>query len=154
MPHRPLRGGQGMRFEGFHIDGFGLFQDIVIKGLSPNLTVFLGDNESGKSTLLGFIRAILFGFPDGRSSENPYPPLAGGRHGGNIDLLVEGDGHYVVERYQGPRGGKVEVLQPDQTVGGRDLLDSLLMIGNRTLFRNIFAFSLSELKSAHRLSPC
>ena len=43
MSYGPLRGRKGMRFEGFHINGFGLFHDILVKGLSPNLTVFLGD---------------------------------------------------------------------------------------------------------------
>jgi len=63
-----------VRLKGFYVDGFGLFHDLKVEGLSPGLMVFFGRNESGKSTLLGFLRSILFGFPDGRSSENPYPP--------------------------------------------------------------------------------
>ena len=52
-----------MRLTGIYIDGFGLFHNLKIDGLTPELTVFLGMNESGKSTLLGFLRAVLFGFP-------------------------------------------------------------------------------------------
>ena len=51
-----------MNITGFYIDGFGLFHNLKIEGLSPELTVFLGANESGKSTLLGFLRALFFGF--------------------------------------------------------------------------------------------
>lgn len=141
-----------MNLVDLYINGFGLFHDVRVEGLSSGLTVFLGDNESGKSTLLGFIRAILFGFPDGRSSDNPYPPLSGGRHGGNIALSPDGKDLYVVERYPGSRGGKVDVLNPDHTRSGKELLSRLLGIGNKVLFKNIYAFSLSELQNFETLN--
>jgi uncharacterized protein YhaN len=141
-----------MRLTGIYIDGFGLFHNLKIDGLTPELTVFLGMNESGKSTLLGFLRAVLFGFPDGRSHENLYPPLAGGQHGGNLTLLTDDEHHYVVERYPGPRGGKVEVLKPDQTRGGKAFLSRLLGMANRALFKDIYAFSLSELQEFETLN--
>ena len=99
-----------MRLTGFYIDGFGLFHNLKIEGLSPELTVFLGMNESGKSTLLGFLRAVLFGFPDGRSNENLYPPLSGGKHGGNLTLFTDDQHLYVVERYPGE--GRWTYLNP------------------------------------------
>jgi len=142
-----------MRLADIYINGFGLFHNLKIEGLSPELTVFYGHNESGKSTFLGFLRAIFFGFPDGRSSENSYPPLAGGRHGGNITLVTNDQQFYVVERHPGPRGGKVDVLKPDQTHGGKAFLDRFLGMANRTLFKNIYAFSLSELQNFETLNP-
>ena len=141
-----------MRFTSLYINGFGLFHNLKVKGLSPELTLFLGMNESGKSTLLDFFRAILFGFPDGRSNENLYPPLAGGQPGGNITLVTDDQHLYVVERYPGPRGGKVDVLKPDQGRGGKEFLSHLLGIASRTLFRNIYAFSLSELQDFETLN--
>ena len=141
-----------MNITGFYIDGFGLFHNLKIEGLSPELTVFLGANESGKSTLLGFLRALFFGFPDGRSHENLYPPLAGGQHGGNLSLITNDQDIYVVERYPGPRGGKVDVLKPDQTRGGKEFLSHLLGMANRDLFKNVYAFSLSELQEFETLN--
>ncbi len=141
-----------MRLTGIYIDGFGLFHNLKIEGLTPELTLFLGMNESGKSTLLGFLRSVLFGFPDGRSNENLYPPLTGGQHGGNLTLLTDDQHRYVVERYPGPRGGKVDVLKPDQTRGGKEFLSRLLGMANRTLFKNIYAFSLSELQEFETLN--
>src|SRR2546428_10204776 len=75
-----------MRIEGWQIEGFGVFRDWEVRGLSPGLTVFLGPNEAGKSTLLAFLRGALFGFPGRRSRWPQYPPLAGGRHGGRLFL--------------------------------------------------------------------
>ena len=141
-----------MRLAGLHIEGFGLFHGLKIEGLSPGINVFLGPNESGKSTLLGFVRSVFFGFPDGRSHLNPYPPLSGGRHGGNLTLF-DGRGElYVVERFAGPKGGYVEVLKPDQTRGDKAFLDKLLGMVNGTLFKNVYAFSLSELQHFNSLS--
>jgi uncharacterized protein YhaN len=140
-----------MRLTGLYINGFGLFHDLKIDGLSPALSVLLGMNEAGKSTLLGFLRAVLFGFPDRRSNENLYPPLAGGQHGGNITLVTDDQQDYVLERYPGPRGGKVDILKPDHTRGGKEFLTRLLGMANKTLFKNIYAFSLSELQSFETL---
>ena len=42
--------------------------------LGPGLTVLHGPNEAGKSTLLDFLRGVLFGFPDGRSRRPQRPP--------------------------------------------------------------------------------
>ncbi|MFH1488462.1 MAG: AAA family ATPase [Pseudomonadota bacterium] len=135
-----------MRVQGLYIDGFGIFHKLRIEGLSPGMTLFLGLNEAGKSTLLGFFRAVLFGFPDGRSNVNPYPPLCGGRHGGNI-TLIDGSGKpTLVERFSGPRGGPVRVLEPDQTKGKKASLERPLGTANGTLFKNIYAFSLKELR--------
>ncbi|MBW1802685.1 MAG: AAA family ATPase, partial [Deltaproteobacteria bacterium] len=141
-----------MRLTGFYIEGFGIFRDLNVRGLSPGLTIFFGENESGKSTLLGFLRAVLFGFPDGRSHENPYPPLSGGRHGGNISLVTASQDEYVVERLSGPRGGKVDVIKPDQSHAGKAFLGQFLGMANRTLFKNIFAIGLSELQTLDTLS--
>ena len=71
-----------MRLEELYLDGFGRFHQQTI-GISEPVTVFYGPNEAGKSTLLAFVRAILFGFPTRGRTEH-YPPLAGGRHGGRI----------------------------------------------------------------------
>ncbi|MBN2126468.1 MAG: AAA family ATPase [Deltaproteobacteria bacterium] len=140
-----------MRVTELHIDGFGRFHGLGIQDLSPGLSVFLGQNESGKSTLLAFLRAVLFGFPDGRSNENPYPPLEGGRHGGRLGVVCNHQGAFLVERHQGPRGGKVEVHGPGGIVRGRESLDRLLGMANRSLFRSVFAFGLTELQSFETL---
>ncbi len=141
-----------MRLTGLYLNGFGIFHDVKVEELSPELTVFYGRNESGKSTLLGFLRAILFGFPDGRSSENLYPPLKGGRHGGNITLLTDDREELVLERSPGPRGGKVKVLKSGQALGDKAFLNHFLGMASRSLFKNVYAFSLTELQTFETLN--
>jgi uncharacterized protein YhaN len=133
-----------MRIEGWSIDGFGILRDMEIAGIEGGVTVFLGQNEAGKSTLLAFLRAMLFGFPDKRMRENLYPPLAGGRHGGRLTLR-EQDGLWTVTRFSDNRRS-VAIGAPDGRPGNEDDLRRLLSGVDATLFRSVFAFSLDELQ--------
>ena len=45
-----------MKITDLKIDGFGVWHDLTLRGLSPELTVFYGPNEAGKSTLMQFMR--------------------------------------------------------------------------------------------------
>ena len=139
-----------MRIEELHLDGFGHFHQRSIGLVSGPVTVFYGPNEAGKSTLLAFIRAILFGFPARFNSH--HPPLAGGRHGGRITLSDSVGAIYGVERYAGARGG-LNVATPDGPASNAEAVLRRLT-GNATpdLFRNVFAFSLDELQAAASLN--
>ena len=52
-----------MRIRDAHIEQFGLLRDARMSELPDGLTVVLGRNEAGKSTLLDFFRATLTGYP-------------------------------------------------------------------------------------------
>ena len=65
-----------MKITTISVDGFGQFHGAHLEP-APGLTVIRGVNEAGKTTLLAFVRAILFGFEIDR-----YPALSGGRRGG------------------------------------------------------------------------
>ncbi len=142
-----------MKIKSIMIDGFGHFHDASLENLPGGLVIISGDNEAGKSTLLGFIRAILFGFPKARDNENLYLPLAGGRHGGRITVLTETRGEVVIERMEGKRGGHVDLLFKNSvTAGGEEELKRLLRGFNRTIYKNIYAFSLEELQTFDSLN--
>ncbi|MGD0918028.1 MAG: AAA family ATPase [Thermodesulfobacteriota bacterium] len=140
-----------MRISHFHIDGFGIFHDVSVKNLPAGFVLFSGDNEAGKSTFLSFLRDILFGFRDKRSKENDYPPLAGGRHGGRVTIISERLGEVIIERWPGKRGGSVTVSYADGRKGTDEALRQFLGGTSRELFRNVYAFSLSELQTIETL---
>ena len=66
-----------MQLREIHIDGFGVFHNKLVTGLKPGLNIVYGKNEFGKTTLLEFIRRVLFGFPTKAKNNkiNLYPPL-------------------------------------------------------------------------------
>jgi len=136
-----------MKIDDIHIDGFGQFNDLSISGLSPGLTIFTGPNEAGKTTILTFIRRMLFGFPGGRSQKNHYPPLTGGKHGGRLVIETEAGIRSVIDRT--PKN--VEVALPDGYIGGREEISRLLGDADRDFFENVCAFGLEELQNLDSL---
>jgi uncharacterized protein YhaN len=140
-----------MKFEEIYIDGFGIFHDYHVKNLTPGLTIFIGPNEAGKSTILSFQKRILFGFPDRRSGLNFYPPLAGGNHGGRLIISNADNTRYTIERYS--KGThNVKVIFPDGSTGGTTELSNLLGHANKDIFENIYAFGLTELQDFETLN--
>ena len=140
-----------MKFEEIYIDGFGMFYDYHIKNLTPGLTIFIGPNEAGKSTILSFQKRILFGFPDRRSRLNLYPSLAGGNHGGRLTLSTGDSTIYIIERYS--KGAQaVKVILPDGSIGGTTELSNLIGHANKDIFENIYAFGLTELQDFETLT--
>ena len=140
-----------MRLSSILIDGFGVFHDALLPDIPEGLVLIRGDNEAGKSTLLGFIRAILFGFSDKRSREPQYLPLDGGTHGGRLSIVMANGNKATIERGPGPHGGQVAVTGPDGILTDPDLLGQVLGNTSAELYKNIYAFSLSELQTFETL---
>ncbi|MFC1857638.1 AAA family ATPase [Thermodesulfobacteriota bacterium] len=140
-----------MRLSSFHIDGFGIFHDESLDGLVPGLVLFQGNNEAGKSTLLGFMRAVLFGFPRANSTDPNFPPLVGGTHGGSIGLITTDGKEFIVERKPGKKGGRITITGAGGIQGGPELLQTLMVGLTYEVFKNIYAFSLAELQTIETL---
>jgi len=140
-----------MKFEEIYIDGFAIFHDYYIKNLTSGLTIFIGSNEAGKSTILSFQKRILFGFPDRRSRLNLYLPLAGGNHGGRLIVSTGDNTRYIIERYS-KGANDVKVTLPDGSTGGTTELSNLLGHANKDVFENIYAFGLTELQDFETLN--
>lgn len=148
-----------MKIRSIHIDGFGLLRNCSLE-LSGPVTVIYGPNEAGKSTLMGFIRSVLFGIPTRANAGERYEPPGGGAHGGSLVLETdEGELVRVTRRVadsagkgRSPAGGAVTVTLPDGTSGGEELLQPLLGGVSGEQFRNLFAFSLTELQELRTLT--
>ena len=134
-----------MRITALHIGGFGRFADRSFGPLERPVTVFYGPNEAGKSTLLEFIRRVLFGFPDGRSRANPYPPLSGGLHGGRVTIATDAGELITIQRTPGRGDGPVTLSSSGGEAIPADELPKLLGNHSKSVFENIFAFTLDEL---------
>ena len=135
-----------MRLEELYLDGFGHFHQRIFSLEGRPVTVFYGPNEAGKSTLLAFIRTVLFGFPTQRRNEH-YPPLSGGRHGGRIRLSGDDGQIYTLERYVGSRGGPLAVRDDaGDTVDPTEFMPRITGQATQAVFTNVFAFGIDELQ--------
>ena len=83
------------------------------------MCVFYGPNEAGKTTLLEFIRSMLYGFSPHRRQY--LPPVHGGRPGGALDVTGP-HGRFQISRFPAADGLSTEQLTltaPDGTAPGR-----------------------------------
>ncbi len=141
-----------MKIRQLRIDGFGIWSDLQLAGLSEPLVVFYGENEAGKTTLMQFVRGVLYGFSAERRTRY-LPPVHGGRPGGS--LTVE-DAHqaFVIQRHAA-RHSEEDQLEIADGQGlrreGRPL--ALLLDGvDESIFNNVFAFGLGEIQQLATLT--
>ncbi|MFH2002865.1 MAG: AAA family ATPase [Planctomycetota bacterium] len=135
-----------MKVSGWEIDNFGVLSDYSVHDLPPGITVFLGPNESGKSTLLGYLRSMIFGFSGlrgKRKQKNLYPAIREGRHGGRLFIETD-EGLFTLDRtLQKPVS--FTLTRPDGSCGTESDLQQLLGSMDRMVYETVFAFSLDEL---------
>ena len=135
-----------MKLSELQVDGFGVWNDLRLRDLSPQLTVFYGPNEAGKTTLMHFLRAMLYGVTAERR-ERYLPPRDGGRPGGSLGV-VTADGRFRVSRHvergDGDRGRVLVTLPDGEEQGDRLLREALESVDERT-YCNVFAIGLDEI---------
>ena len=142
-----------MKIRDIRIDGFGQFADKQFGPLDRPMTVFYGPNEAGKSTLLEFVRRVLFGFPRRSGKVNAYPSMAGGSYGGHIIVQAADGRPYNVRRTTGRGyGGEVAITSESGDPFPETELTTLLGHHSRDVFEQIFAFTLEELHSSDLLT--
>ncbi len=82
-----------MKIDRIKINAFGCHKNLELD-FTEGINIIYGNNESGKSTLMAFVRSVLYGF-DSRASENPrkkYMPwgsLPETRFGGELTFTHE-----------------------------------------------------------------
>lgn len=144
-----------MRIEHLHINGFGRLHNKELD-LVDGVTILYGRNEAGKSTMLQFIRSMLFGIPSRGNPAERYEPLHGGLHGG---ILTARDGEGSVWRIRRHTGGgespgrneklNITVSHLDgitQEIDTSEMERHLLGGVSRNMFHQLFAVSLDELQ--------
>lgn len=141
-----------MKIRTIEVDGFGVWSGLKVTHLDEGLNVVYGPNEAGKTTLLQFVRSILYGFAPER--RHYLPPARGGEPGGALTLDCP-QGEYIISRHDDgsdlPRG-ELSLLGPDGSRQGEHVLASLLANVDETIFNNVFAVSLQELQELATLS--
>lgn len=127
-----------IRLTHVRVDAFRGLKDreLDLAGTGSALTVLLGPNEAGKSTLLEFIRQVLFGTAEAR---------------GSVTMEAAGQRYRVEASGSGPRSRKVTDLESGEPCPPTVVGQLLGAVDERT-FRNVFAFGLTELQSLGSLT--
>jgi len=130
-----------MRIEKVRLEAFGALHNLAVGQLSPHLTVFLGANESGKTTLKEFILWVFFGFERGGKG-NRYEPVVGGKPRGRVVVRMADGRRLTFERVGTKesvfteRGERLDATPSGIVAPGFD----------RRSFERVFAVGLDEMQ--------
>lgn len=142
-----------MKITEVHVEGFGVWHDLRLGGLSPQLTAFYGPNEAGKTTLMQFMRCVLYGVSAKRRSRY-MPPVNGGRPGGSLRIAEDGQNltiSRIADRGDGDVGLVTITDELGQATGDRLLREALHGVDEKT-YENVFALGLGEIQQLNTLS--
>ncbi|WP_436714695.1 AAA family ATPase [Roseiconus lacunae] len=142
-----------MKVKDLHIDGFGVWTGLSVDSLQDGMTLFYGPNEAGKTTVMQFLRSMLYGFtPDRR--EKYLPPIHGGTPGGAIRVTGPGGGYHIrrhAKLTDEGAAGQLSVAGQDGLVQGQHRLTMLLGQIDEAIFTNVFAIGMRELQELNTL---
>ncbi len=142
-----------MKIKDIQIDGFGVWTGLSVDSMPEGMTLFYGPNEAGKTTLMQFVRAMLYGFTDERR-EKYLPPLYGGTPGGAVRVTGPGGGYEIRRTSQltdTDTVGRLTVTGQDGLSQGQHRLSSLLGQIDEPIFTNVFAIGIRELQELSTL---
>lgn len=145
-----------MKIKDIQVDGFGVWKGLTIEELAPDVTVFYGQNEAGKTTLMQFIRTVMFGFSPDRQ-EKYVPPVYGGLAGGSIEVQAP-SGCYEIGRHIDPHRpasieGDLSIIDTqDGSTYGRAKLAEIMGDVDESIFNNVFAIGLKEIQELGALN--
>jgi uncharacterized protein YhaN len=168
-----------MFIERIDVERFGALDRVVIDRLGPGVQVLHGTNETGKTTLLEFVRAVFFGFEGQfrRGVLDPRLPCAGrllvrvppertaitverrheGPHLADLSQQAYADG---IVGLGGDHGDLIEIraagpqpIGPEKGPRHRYYLQDLVGDIDEVTFTNVMAFGLDELHELRTLEP-
>ena len=143
-----------MKLERIHIERFGAWQNLDLPVDSEGISVYYGPNEAGKSTLMRFVRGVLYGF---RQGESVRPANDDGTRpwGGTLQVRHDHESWMIRRAGQGNSRGLV-TSWPVETDGssrsdetshdGSELVENLVSGVSESVYENIFAIGLYELQ--------
>jgi uncharacterized protein YhaN len=130
-----------MKINQLKIEGFGKLVNRTYD--LQDMTTFLGDNEAGKSTILAFIKYMLFGFENATTSKQDFNPLDFKTYGGQLFLTHAGK-NIRLERLKILRSGKPSFICE---IGDGDKVERLDESAWRDFIKPINAKVFSEIYS-------
>ena len=137
-----------MQINKIEIFGYGKLSHQVFE--FNQFQAILGANEAGKTTIINFIKDVLFGFTK-RKATHPYAPKDKSEMGGRLHITVD-DTAYIIERVEGKNGGNLKITDLNETEMPPELLKRLLGPINRETFDNLFYFGSPNLEEVGKLS--
>ncbi|MFH5805062.1 AAA family ATPase [Alienimonas sp. DA493] len=146
-----------MQITDIEIARYGVWRDLTLPLAGPGLNLLYGPNEAGKTTLMRFIRGVLYGYEpfSTHGFRQRNAARGAGRDvestegwDGTIHAEIDGAPH-VLRRFREPGGdprGRLTVTDPFGEVHGEEWLHERLGGLSEAMYRNVYALGIYELQ--------
>jgi hypothetical protein len=124
-----------MKIRSIRMLSFGKIRDRSFEDVPDGLTVVVGNNETGKTTTMEFMRSTMF---PGRSSAYPVPSKT---DSGSMELETDAGEKLILQREH----------KKVTEISGRPLPGDMLSIDQKT-YRSVFAMDLADLTDSEAIS--
>ncbi len=143
-----------MWIEQIFVESFGAYRNLLIDDISPGLSVVIGCNEAGKSTILEFVRSIFFGFRTRTGRANTYETPHGLPRKGWLTVHIGDDARFRVERTErrGLKEGMLTISDPQGNLVDMAAVPVFRAGMDRTTYESLFAFDLDQMRHLDRES--
>lgn len=131
-----------MKISEIQIQQFGVWKNLTLPIKNSGLNVIYGPNEAGKSTLLRFVRSLLYGYtnPAGKSADITSDC------DGSLAVLAAGKKIRIRRTSKHGTRGLVSITGKNEPLSDDQVLTELLAGTDEAIFENIFAIGLHELQ--------
>jgi uncharacterized protein YhaN len=140
-----------MKITEIHVDRFGIWQELTLPTFDSGLNVIYGPNETGKSTLMRFVRGVLYGFGPAIARVDESGVQSADSKG-SLRTTHEGQ-EYDIHRFarHGERGA-VSINGFDEELRAEAVVTQLLSNTSEAMFERLFAVDLHELQELASLA--
>jgi len=130
-----------MKIHTLHLSSYGKFKDKTIS-FEDGINYIYGKNEAGKTTIMAFIKAMLYGF-SGRGADGDrkrYMPWDGGKLSGEMAVTLKDGRKVIISRSSGRTPAQDEFRVLDALTGETCTVDlaSEIGIGENAFLKTVF----------------
>ena len=129
-----------MRFVDICVDQFGVLNDTQLRDLSPGMTVVYGGNGSGKTTIVNFLRGLLYGYTKDHEDFQPNDHS----FGGSVSLQSHGRACRLARERRHGISSDLSVMDPGTGVTLPAKNVALPEWINETVYREVFSVGYQE----------
>ncbi|WP_337175710.1 AAA family ATPase [Paludisphaera sp.] len=137
-----------MRIRTLRVGAYGRHKDLELAFDGDGVQMILGPNEAGKTTLLEFVRELLFGFAE--RSKYAFGPAANGKIEGSASLVLDDGAAVELHRRKGRKRTVTGTVAGREEPLDEESFEALLGGASEGLYRSVFAFGLEELAAGEK----
>lgn len=140
-----------MRITEIDIDRFRIWRSLLLKLNPDGLNVIYGPNEAGKTTLMRFVRSVLYGFEPLKEEAAWHRPEDNIPWQGALRCDHAGRTWRVNRKAHLTNRGAVRISGAPDEMSREDALEELLSETDETVFADVFAVGVRELQQLSTL---